>query len=147
MELEEVKIASAKLVDNYVETFNENKDLKENILAKEQELEKKTIDYEKICSENKTLQEELKKVQEISLKKEIEAKNIRIKEVHDTIEKAIFHLQNTNFSDYFEQMDKVVPDHLRTQFGELQDRFITGIYTPHFSQQLKTFAKKVNKSL
>lgn len=73
--------------------------------------------------------------------------NSSLDNVNKTIQKALNHLQNNNFSDYFGEMDKIIPEHLRTQFVELQDHFITGNYTPYFSQQLKTFAQRINQVL
>ncbi|MCU0390923.1 MAG: hypothetical protein MUE81_07380, partial [Thermoflexibacter sp.] len=73
----------------------------------------------------------------------IETMNI----MNPTIQKALRHLQNANYSGYFEEMDKVVPVNMQTPYQEHKGKFITGQAPWNFHQQLETFAREVDKAL
>ncbi|MCC5944396.1 MAG: hypothetical protein JJT94_05630 [Bernardetiaceae bacterium] len=64
------------------------------------------------------------------------------------IENALKCLENANYAGYFEEMDKVeIPKHLKTTHEEHRGRFMAGKESHNFAQQLRIFAKEVDKSL
>jgi len=67
------------------------------------------------------------------------------KDLHFTIQKALKHLENANYSGYFEEMDKVI--FRNTIYSELKGKFIAGATPYNFHQLLSTFARDVNEKL
>jgi hypothetical protein len=63
------------------------------------------------------------------------------------IQKALSHLQDANYADYFEEMDKVVPQNLQTPYQEHKGKFIAGQAPYNFHQMLEVFAREVEKAL
>jgi hypothetical protein len=67
-----------------------------------------------------------------------------------TIQKALAHLQNANYSGYFEEMDKVVPAHLQvegTEYANFKGIFIAGQAPWNFYKFLSEFSHKLNSLL
>lgn len=61
--------------------------------------------------------------------------------MNSTIQQALQHLQNANYSGYFEEIDKIIPPNLRNQFTSLRMEFISGDTNWQFAQKLEDFAK------
>ncbi len=66
---------------------------------------------------------------------------------HPTIQQALAALQNENYSGYFEEMDKIIMNDLKSEYFELKNNFITGTYPNNFYRQLERFATLLNNSL
>jgi len=63
------------------------------------------------------------------------------------IQRALTHLQNANYTGYFEEMDKAIPANMRNMFNQLQNQFIAGKTDWDFSQKLENYAKRVEKAI
>lgn len=69
------------------------------------------------------------------------------KNINSVLEKAISHLNDNNFADYFDVMDSVVPESAKTTYQNLKSKFITDNYPNLFDQQLKVFTKGIGENL
>jgi hypothetical protein len=64
------------------------------------------------------------------------------------LQQALKHLEDANYSGYFEEMDKVeMPKYLKPIYAEHKSKFMQGLRTHDFSQQLNVFAGEVDKEL
>lgn len=63
------------------------------------------------------------------------------------IKKALNHLDNANYPDYFEELNKIVPSNLQTQLSELRNDFISGNNDWKLVQKLKLFAQETEYAL
>ncbi|TAE11299.1 MAG: hypothetical protein EAZ95_13810, partial [Bacteroidetes bacterium] len=68
--------------------------------------------------------------------------------LNPNIEKALTCLQNADYAGYFDEMDKVeMPPYLAPVYAEHKGKFMLGLRTFDFSQQLTVFAKEVNRDV
>jgi hypothetical protein len=64
------------------------------------------------------------------------------------IQQALKHLENANTAGYFQEMNKVeMPRDLKSIYAEYKSKFMQGLKTFDFNQQLDVFAGEVGKEL
>ncbi len=64
--------------------------------------------------------------------------------MNETIQKALLALENADVAGYFEEMDKVeMPQNLKPIYAAHKSKFMQGLQTHDFYQQLAVFARAV----
>jgi hypothetical protein len=59
------------------------------------------------------------------------------------ITKALNAINNASYSEYFKEMDSLVPENHRKEYDALMGQFISGRYPWNFYDILIKFAKKI----